>query len=404
VSAKPITLCHPVWQLGRGGLERQLLQTIDRLPRDRFRHVLVVRGWDEACAGSADSLGSNVIVVPQPSRGRERFWSLRLAAVLRQCSVDVLHVRGLAMLLDSLLAARLCGGVKVAFSFHGFERARARFGPWRRRLYHAAIAHCDDCWAVSRSAADAIAAEMRLPASRLGVLANGVDTRRYAPAEDRSEIRRRLGLPGDRLMVLSVGNLKPIKGHDLFLQAVRDLGSDADRAVFVLVGGDYLDGELQRWAARHAAARDIRFVGEQSDTLPWYQAADIFVLPSRWEGLSNALLEAMSCGLPAIATAIGGNRDAIEDGRTGLLVPPDRPGELCAAILRLMTDDSSRFALARAAAREVQARFSVDHAVAEYIRRYEALAGRSGRAGAFTNSRDESLPGLLEKPLERPVS
>ena len=384
----PITICHPVWQLGCGGLEHQLLQVIDRLPSDRFRHVLVVRGWDKTSAAIVDSLPPNVIVERQSSRGRERFWALELAYILRQHRAQAVHVRGLSMLLDSLLAARLCVGVKVAFSFHGFENTRRQFGLLRRRLYRAAIGRCDDCWAVSRSAAEAIAAEMGLSVSRVGVLINGVDTQRYRPADDRAGIRRRLGLPGDGLIVLSVGNLKPVKGHDVLLHAIRNLGWDVDRAVFVLVGGDYLNGDLQRWAARRATGRDIRFVGERADALPWYQAADIFVLPSRWEGLSNALLEAMSCGLPVIATAVGGNGDVIEHGRTGLLVRPDEPGELCEAMRRLMGEPRLRIMLADAGRREVQTRFSIERTVAEYARRYQDLAAGPGSVLESANGRN----------------
>ena len=382
-------------------MERQLLQVIDGLPADRFRHVLVVRGWDATCEAAAGSVGPNVVLVREPSCGRERFWAIELASIVRQYAVDILHVRGLSMLIDSLLAARLCRGVKVAFSFHGFEQSGVRFGALRRRLYRAAVNRCDDCWAVSRSAAEAITTELRVPPSRFGVVANGVDTQRYTPAVERTEIRGRFDLPGDRLVVLAVGNLKPVKGHNILLQAARDLGPDADGAVLVLVGGDYFNGELQSWARRHAADCDIRFVGEQADTLSWYQAADVFVLPSLWEGMSNALLEAMACGLPVIATAVGGNSDVIVHGRTGLLVPPGEPNELSAALRRMMSDESLRAVLAEAGRREVCSNFSAGRAVAEYARRYEALAAQRCRVGESTDGRGGRPYERLEESLER---
>lgn len=382
-----ITICHPVWQLGRGGLERQLLQTISHLPYEKFRHVLVVRGCDEDGMIGDQACDDNVTVIRQQARKKERLWPVRLASILRDHSVDVLHVRGMTMLMDALVAARIRGDTAVAFSFHGIERAGAGFGPMRRRMYRAAVARCDDRWAVSPAAAKAIASELRMAPDQFGVLPNGVDTGLYVPAGCPAEIRRRLNLPKDRTVVLTVGNLKPIKGHDVLLEAIRQLRGDTDQLTVVLVGGDYLDGALQRWAAEHLPDADIRFVGRQGDTLPWYQAADLFVLPSRWEGMSNALLEAMSCGLPVISTSIGGNQDVIDHGRTGLLVAPGSPVELGLAIRRLMKDEVCRDALARAARRHVQNEYAASIAAARYERRVTRLVrqGRSRESSHWIN-------------------
>ncbi len=416
-----VTICHPVWQLGCGGLERQLLQMIEHLPKAMFRHVLVVRGWDgdsmnperldtgetpmlpgETTGGTPvppshgitgetpvphETPAPHVEIVRQPSRGRDRLWPMRLAAVLRDHSVDVLHVRGLAMLVDGVLAAKMHSATAVAFSFHGMEASGGEIGWLRRRAYRAAVARCDDCWAVSRGAAETVARKLRIAADRFAVLPNGVDARRYVPATSRDDVRRRLNLPLDRTVVLAVGNMKPIKGHDVLLNAVRQMRGDADRMTVVIVGGDYQDGAMQRWASENVPDADIRFVGRQLDTLPWYQAADVFVLPSRWEGMSNALLEAMSCGLPAVATAVGGNPEVIENGETGLLVSPGNPIELALAIRRLMKDDAYRAALGIAGRRRALDGFTALAAAAQYGRRYTRLAGlhrcRTGSRAAW---------------------
>jgi glycosyltransferase involved in cell wall biosynthesis len=388
---KPITVCHPVWQLGRGGLERQLLQLLARLPADRFRHVLLVRGWTDELSDADIPTGCNVRVVREAAHGRDRFWALRLSSVLRENRVDVLHVRGLSMLVDSMLAVRMTGGVPLAFSFHGFEHAGSRFGPVRRRVYRAAARRCDARWAVSREAACAIAHELRMSPDEFGVVPNGVDASRYVPADDRIAVRRSLGLPDDRPVVLSVGNLKPIKGHAVLLRALGLMAPQAARVQVVLAGRDYLGGALQRWVRENKPDCDVRFVGEQEDVLPWYQAADLFVLPSRYEGLSNALLEAMACGLPVVATEVGGNRDVIEHNRTGLLVLPDNPAALGSALQRLLTDPGLRTSLGAAARRHVQTRFEASRLLCACGNRYEAIARRrfaaSSRAGARAESR-----------------
>ncbi len=339
--------------------------------------MLVVRGWNAESAEACQDLGENVTVIQQPERTRDRFWSLNLASILREHSADVLHVRGMSMLLDSLLAAGICRGLSVAFSFHGFENGNRQYGGLKQHLYRAALAHCDARWAVGRSAAASIANTLKLPPGYFDVVTNGVDTDHFSPTEDRATVRRRLHLPTDRFIVLTVGNLKPIKGHDVLLKAVRELGSNAERMTFVLVGRDYAEGKLRRWADVHLCNRDIRFAGEQQDVLSFYQAADAFVLPSQWEGLSNALLEAMSCGLPVIATAVGGNCDLIEDGRTGLLVEPDAPNPLAAAIRSLFSGaagDARKMSMGTAGRETVLTRFSLSKTIEAYADRYTAIA------------------------------
>jgi len=359
-------------------------------PRESSPSAKISPGSSSATGGQRCSgvppqaaLGCNVEVIRQQRGGRDRFWAVRLALILRRRRVDVLHVRGLSMLVDSVLAARLAGGVKLAFSFHGFESPTAngrRWGRLRAAAYRAAARRCDDRWAVGGAAAAAVARELRMSPDEFGVLPNGVDTRRYAPAADRNAVRRRLGLPPDRLVVLSVGNLKPIKGHDVLLEAVARPGADAPRWCVVLVGEDHRSGELQRYAARQMPGADVRFVGPQDDPLPWYQAADAFVLPSRWEGMSNALLEAMACGLPVVATAVGGNIDVVESGRTGLLVGPDNAVELALALRLLMKDEDLRSALGTAARRHVVEHLGAPVAAAAHEQRYAALAALRRKA------------------------
>ena len=264
----------------------------------------------------------------------------------------------------------------LAFSFHGFESADVRWSGLRRRMYRESIRRCDGRWSVSHSAAAALARELSLNCEEFELLPNGVDSKRFRPPIHADEIRRCLGLPCDRVVLLSVGHLKHVKGHDVLLDAIRRLGSTANGLCVVLVGDDQLDGALHRFAAEHLSHCDIRFVGQQDDVLPWCQSADIFVQPSRWEGCSNALLEAMSCGLPSIASDTGGNRDLIKHERTGLLVQPDDASALAAAIRGLADEPMRRNCLGQAARRWVIGRHDLNLTLVCYADRYHTLGKR----------------------------
>ncbi|MBX3396785.1 MAG: glycosyltransferase family 4 protein [Phycisphaerae bacterium] len=373
----PITVCHPVWRLGRGGLELQLIHAVNGLLEDRFRHVVVVLDWSDENEALVQRIDPCVTIVRQSAALKSRNWSRVLAGILAEQSVDVVHVRGMSLLLDSLMAVELYGEARIACSFHGFQTGIGEFQGVRRKVYREALLRCDDRWAVGCTAARAIANELNLPADAFGVVRNGVDTERFAPAIDRIAVRRDLGLPVDKAVVLCLGNLKPIKGQSILLEAIGRMGAVAEQACFVFVGADGMGGLLSRWANERLEDIDIRFVGEADDPVSWYQAADLFVQPSISEGLSNSLLEAMSCGLAVAASNAGGNSEVVEDGRTGMLVPAGDPASLALAVSHLVARPAVGIEMARASRERVIRDFAMQSMVTQLADRYIALADQT---------------------------
>ncbi|MBI5849892.1 MAG: glycosyltransferase family 4 protein [Planctomycetes bacterium] len=192
------------------------------------------------------------------------------------------------------------------------------------------------------------------------IVRNGVDTRRFAPAspETRAAARTALGLRDGELALLYVGRLVQRKGVDVLLNALPLCGPAAQARVFVVGDGERA-AEWRALAQDLGVAARVTFAGEQADVAPFLAAADAFVFPSRLEGLPNALLEAMACGLPAIATRIGGCVDVMTDD-AGILVGSDDARALAAAMDRLAADAGERARLGEAARRRVQSAFSFD--------------------------------------------
>lgn len=377
--ARVVTICHPVSSLETGGMERQLLEVARGLPQ--FRHVIVTAQTESLCHKNSLSLRHNdqalpghVTICREPTRWPDPMWSRRLARVIREHAVDVLHVRNFAMLVDAVAAAELSQGVRVVFSFHGMESVRPTWGEWRARVIREALLRCDARWTVSRRAVWPVCEALGLPIDFFESMPNGVDTDCFCPTDDKRSIRTVLGLPDDRAVVLCVGNLKPVKGHAYLLRAVERLSGGAREACFVFVGRDYLGGAMQRDAAGIRNA-DVRFVGEREDLAAWYRAADLFVLPSLWEGCSNALLEAMATGVACIATDVGGNGELIEHDQTGVLVPAADAAALAGAMTGLIGDATRRNCLGRAACGHVEAAHSLPVSLGRYADRYSSLAG-----------------------------
>jgi len=163
-----------------------------------------------------------------------------------------------------------------------------------------------------------------------------VDTERFAPLAPAQKIalRSRLDLPADARVVVFVGRLVPEKRVDLLTGIWSSVREIVPRARLLIVGSGPEEVVL-----KHKANDGILFLGSQADVTPYLQASDLFVLPSAAEGLSLALLEALACGLPVIATSVGGNPEVIRHLETGWLTPPDDPPALTEAIVTLLEDE-----------------------------------------------------------------
>jgi glycosyltransferase involved in cell wall biosynthesis len=187
------------------------------------------------------------------------------------------------------------------------------------------------------------------PAERIDSIPTGVDTQRYSPG-DRRAARAALKLPQDAKLVGIVATLRSWKGHRYLIEAL------PEDARLLIVG----DGPMRQTLERMANER-ITFVGNQADVVPWMQALDVFALPSYAnEGVPQALAQAMLVGLPCVTTNIGGIGELARHGQTALVVPPENPAALRAALQRLLSDEGLRIRLGAAARRHAEANFSAE--------------------------------------------
>lgn len=365
-----ITVAHLIGRWGIGGLEGQLTQLVNRLPSERFRHVIVFRnGRDVVSPPVRDDV--EIVSLDDPARNRR--WALRLAKLLRELEVTIVHNRELFTVYDTVAACRMAGVSRLAFSFHGFTDTVATQSVATRWLWRRALRRYGARWAVSVTAREAVVRTLRLPSGTFSVLRNGVDGDCFRPAEGPAPSRQRLGVPMDRVIFLAVGNVTAVKNHQLVLESIRAANLSPESYTLVIVGEDRLGGQTQRWAAANLPEHDIRFVGPTERILDWYHAADVFVLPSRSEGLCNALLEAMACGLPVVATDIPGNREVLRNDETGLLSPLTAPAKFGTTLKRMVEDPGLRKRIGRAAREHVTEEYDINRTVAAYASAYEGL-------------------------------
>jgi len=248
---------------------------------------------------------------------------------------------------------------------------------WRRLGYACSRWLPDHVTAVSEaSAASHVAAGMVDP-GRLSVLGNGIDVDRWKPdARVRLEAREELGIRSDFLW-LAVGRLEPVKDYPTLLNA---LARVPKRAQLLVLGTGPLEMELRELADRLGLGRRVRFAGFSANVKRWMQAADGFVLASRYEGLPMVLLEAGACGLPAVATDVPGTREVVADGETGWLAPAGDSDRLAGAMRWLMhIPHKKRQAIGKRARQHVVTRFSLEAVLDRWEQLYVRLLERKNR-------------------------
>jgi glycosyltransferase involved in cell wall biosynthesis len=210
-------------------------------------------------------------------------------------------------------------------------------------------------------------ADFGVPAGRLTRLASGVDTEHFSPGESPIDS----ALP-PRPRVLFLGRLHAQKNLPTLLTAWAAARKPAT-ASLIIAGDGPLLAELKAQTQNSGTAHSVHFVGAVQNVLDYLRAADIFVLPSVAEGMSNSLLEAMAVGLPVIASRIGGNSDLLTDGVTGLLVDPQDTDGWCQAISRCLADPETPKERGRAARETIRAHFSIPVIIDQYLALYEGL-------------------------------
>ncbi len=204
---------------------------------------------------------------------------------------------------------------------------------------------------------------------------NGVDARRFTPAGsvERANIRASLGIPEDAPVALFVGRLERRKGLDILLAAWADLLRRGSTARLLIAG----PGEVAAWAREaheDGVEERVTFLGPRKDVVDLYQAADLFIFPSRAEGCPNAVLEAMASGLPVVATDVAGNREVVgEDGKAGWLVPAEDPAALAEAVATLLSSPALRREVSAAGRARVLEQFDIQRVGAQYLSLYESL-------------------------------
>ncbi|MCX4966502.1 glycosyltransferase [Streptomyces sp. NBC_00654] len=296
--------------------------------------------------------------------------------LVRECRPDVVHAHSAKAGLAGRIAVR--GRVPTVFQPHAwsFEAVGGRTADLALKWERFGARWADHILCVSES-------ELRTGreagiTARWSVIHNGIDLGHFRPGDpaDRRSARASLplltGVAAGAPLVVCIGRLSRQKGQDVLLRAWRRMRIEGARLVLVGDGPD-------RDSLLAAAPAGVLFTGASDDVRPWIHAADVLVLPSRWEGMALAPLEAMACGRPVVMSDVNGARESLPPGdEAHCIVPPEDPAALAAALTGLLTDPALRDALSRSVQRHTRAAFDVRRTAAAVAGIYQELVGLSG--------------------------
>lgn len=206
-----------------------------------------------------------------------------------------------------------------------------------------------------------LAEQYGFPKQRLLYIPNAVDTKRFAPQAPNSQLRHTLGIPDNAIVLGLIGRLSRQKGHRILFQALPQIWQTHPHVHVLLAGQGELEAELRQYAAQIDTKQRIHFLGQQSDIPSLLANLDIFVLPSLYEGLSFAVLEALASGCAVVASAVDGTVELIKHGQNGLLVPPEAPEALAQALIELLSQPEKRQALQKAARQTILENYEQKH-------------------------------------------
>jgi len=364
-------IAHIITDLDIGGAEAMLLKTLRNFKNNQYEHfVISLHPKKNSLRKEIEKEGFEVYSL-NLSKKNFLFAFVRLLFILKKEKPKIVHNYLFHADLVGRIAARLMR-VPIVISSLRNENIGGR-------LYERLLGMTDFCvdnvTAVSRNVADAHILKGTTKKDKIRIIYNGVelvDTH----SESSPCIRKEMNIDDDVFLLLTIANLEAKKGHIFLFEALSILKEKGYRFKLLAVGSGRERKKLEDEIVNKGLEKEILLTGRREHISELLAASDAFVLPSLWEGLPNALLEAMAAGLPVIATKVGGIPEVIRDNETGLLVEPRDRSALAKAIERIMEDPELRRRLAENAKDYVRKNFDIKNTVMCLNELYEELLRR----------------------------
>lgn len=357
---------HLVASFDTGGLQNGIVNLMNHSDPSDVRHTVLSFSdqmdlADRLQVGEATTLG----LAPGPHR---RAWR-EVAERLRDLNADVLHTRNFATWPDGIRAASRAGVRHRVHGFHGRDLAGIDGLPMKRRLLGRLLAASTSVFiTLTPSMREEFSKEFFISPDRVRVIPNGFDKALFTASKGEKPLQ-------SPFTVATVGRFAPVKNLSLLIRAFGSMENRGQDDLLVLAGDGPERAQLQGLVEDLGLSHSVRFTGMLSEIAPLYAAADVYVQPSFYEGMSNTIVEAMACEVPVIATDVGGNADVLGSEGAGCLVPSNDVTAMARALDAWRNDEEDRKRAGICGQERVRELFGMSRMVESYVGVYKSLVG-----------------------------
>jgi len=353
--------------LAIGGLQQVVVNICKTIDRNTFDiSVLCLRNLGEFVP-EVEELGIKVFYLPQKQNGTDYFSFLKVAKILRQEKVDIIHTHNTQPFIDGTIGALLTGVKTIVHTDHARDfpdKRRYMFAEWLMSHFAYKVIGVSD-----HTSHNLIKHEKILPRKIITIL-NGIDGSKYNITINKDNKKRELGIKRCGPIIGLGVRLSEQKGITYLLQAMPEVIKFFPDITLVIAGEGPCEDELKKDALHLGIDQHVLFIGPRLDIPELLKLFDLYVLPSLWEGLPIVLLEAMAAGCPIVSTNVGGMPMAIKHGENGSLVKPKQPQELSYEIIKLLENEQLRKKYSQNGKRTFQEHFSAEHMTRYYEKLY----------------------------------
>lgn len=359
-----------ITELVPAGAERIVYELATRLDKDRFDiEVVALRGGAMADELRQAGMAVHVLGLRNKFSILNPLYFLRLRKIFRQGDFDIIHTH----LFHADFAARFAKPSRTVL-VHSVHIAEKRFRPWQFWFARIFQRICSCIITVSKAAMEHYKKRTHLKDDSYQVIYNGIDINKFtADLAGRQKARRDLNIDDNELLFLFAGRIDHQKGVDILLDSFEAAGPELGNFKLVIAGQGPQESMLQARLKQSRLKNNIEFIGFQKDVASLMNAADVLVMPSRWEGFGLSAVEAMATGLPVVAARVEGLTEIIVDRETGLLVTPENPKAFAKAIKKLAADATLRKLMGEAGRKRAESEFAVEKMVAAHEELYQGL-------------------------------
>jgi glycosyltransferase involved in cell wall biosynthesis len=366
---RKISVLHIVLSTATGGMENVIYNLVSAHDPERLKIQVACLEAVGPLSEKFKQHGVSTDLLPRMTPGLSMIFPASLIGYIRKSGCDVVHTHS-GCWSKVATACFWVPTVKLVYTDHG------RFFPDLKQrivLDRIAVKTTDRVVAVGEPLREYLVNTVRLPARKVITILNGIDTKRFAPLpEMRTTVRAELGFAHTDVVIAIVARLAPVKNHRLLIETLADLTKQLPQTRLLIIGDGPLRADLEKQVHALSLTGRVTFTGDRTDVERLLTGADISTLSSLSEGISLTLLEAMSTGLPVVATRVGGNPTIITEGHDGFIVGLDK-SQYAEALRKLIESESLRRTLGENARKTVERKWSVSQMAARYQELYAEL-------------------------------